>query len=360
MKTVATVLFALNLVTGSALAQVTRHVPADFPTIQAAINAAVDGDTVLVAPGTYFENINFGQKRIEVRSEAGMEMTTIDGSLSGSTVLISGSVHTNTTRLEGFTVRGGAQTGGSCGERGTALGVASASPTIAHCRFVANTTAPSGAAVVTTTSSANPVFVQCEFLGSPGINRCLLKSMCSSSPTVLESRFEDLWSGPDEWPHSIMQHLGGHMTIDQCVITFATDSIGEMFFVYWNTSLTVTNSVMEFSGGQSVGLAWLHTPAVTVNISGNSFNCVDPDQLFRFTGSGHTINLAKSNAFTFDCCGEPAPCLACPGDLNDDGIVNGADISIMLGFWGLNGKPVDADINGDGLAMLLSSWGKCP
>jgi len=56
----------------------------------------------------------------------------------------------------------------------------------------------------------------------------------------------------------------------------------------------------------------------------------------------------------------------CTGDLNDDGIVNGADISIMLGFWGLNGKPVDADINGDGLvdgadlAMLLSSWGKCP
>jgi len=38
----------------------------------------------------------------------------------------------------------------------------------------------------------------------------------------------------------------------------------------------------------------------------------------------------------------------------------------MLGFWGLNGKPVDADINGDGLvdgadlAMLLSSWGTCP
>jgi hypothetical protein len=56
---------------------------------------------------------------------------------------------------------------------------------------------------------------------------------------------------------------------------------------------------------------------------------------------------------------------SCPGDLNDDGIVNGADISIMLGFWGLNGKPVDADINGDGLvdgadlAVLLSSWGEC-
>ncbi len=34
------------------------HVPADQPTIQAAIGLAVNGDTVLVAPGTYKENIN--------------------------------------------------------------------------------------------------------------------------------------------------------------------------------------------------------------------------------------------------------------------------------------------------------------
>ena len=52
----------------SALAQNTLRVPADQPTIQAAINAATNGDTVLVSPGTYYENINFNGKAITVVS----------------------------------------------------------------------------------------------------------------------------------------------------------------------------------------------------------------------------------------------------------------------------------------------------
>ena len=35
------------------------NVPADYDAIQAAINASSDGDTVLVQPDTYIENINF-------------------------------------------------------------------------------------------------------------------------------------------------------------------------------------------------------------------------------------------------------------------------------------------------------------
>src|SRR5216117_3331126 len=45
------------------------HVPADQPTIQAAINAAVNGDTVQVSPGTYIENINFLGKAITVAGD---------------------------------------------------------------------------------------------------------------------------------------------------------------------------------------------------------------------------------------------------------------------------------------------------
>lgn len=62
----------------------TIHVPADSATIQAAIYGTFDGDTVLVANGTYFENIDFLGKAIIVKSEEGPKVTIIDGSQPSS------------------------------------------------------------------------------------------------------------------------------------------------------------------------------------------------------------------------------------------------------------------------------------
>src|SRR5215469_3743701 len=68
---VATVSLILLLGTAVTQAQQTINVPAGQPTIQAAINAANNGETVLVAPGTYLENVNFGGKAITVASSGG-------------------------------------------------------------------------------------------------------------------------------------------------------------------------------------------------------------------------------------------------------------------------------------------------
>lgn len=52
----------------------------------------------------------------------------------------------------------------------------------------------------------------------------------------------------------------------------------------------------------------------------------------------------------------------CPGDLDHDGAVNGADLGILLSQWGIAGS---ADLNSDGvvngadLGVLLSVWGAC-
>ena len=57
---------------------VTRTVPTQFPTIQAALNASAAGDTVAVLPGTYVENLLI-QRAIVLRSTGGPAVTVIDG-----------------------------------------------------------------------------------------------------------------------------------------------------------------------------------------------------------------------------------------------------------------------------------------
>jgi parallel beta-helix repeat protein/predicted outer membrane repeat protein len=57
----------------------TIYVPDDYPTIQGAIDASVNGDTVIVKPGTYVENIDFLGKDIVVKSSDGPDVTVIDG-----------------------------------------------------------------------------------------------------------------------------------------------------------------------------------------------------------------------------------------------------------------------------------------
>ena len=92
------------------------HVPADYNSIQSAIDDANDDDVVIVAAGTYQENIDFLGKAITVRSVNPNDpnvvaATIIDGSNPadpncGSVVTFAGGEDTNSV-LSGFTITGG-------------------------------------------------------------------------------------------------------------------------------------------------------------------------------------------------------------------------------------------------------------
>src|SRR5436305_4185386 len=83
---VLAVVFLCVVCMQAANAQTIIHVPADHASIQSAITAAQPGDTVLVAPGTYLENLNFQGKAITVTSSDGAGGTIVDGGGAGPVV----------------------------------------------------------------------------------------------------------------------------------------------------------------------------------------------------------------------------------------------------------------------------------
>ncbi|MFP4470614.1 MAG: hypothetical protein ACLFPE_08020, partial [Bacteroidales bacterium] len=88
-------------------------VPGMFSSIQEAINASFAGDTVIIEPGTYLENINLNGKAITLGSQFIVDnnpnhisQTIIDGSQNGHVVEISNG-EDSTTKIIGITITNG-------------------------------------------------------------------------------------------------------------------------------------------------------------------------------------------------------------------------------------------------------------
>ena len=154
MKKKVLIIFALFAVSFSLHSRII-NVPAEFTSIQSAIEVSADRDTVLVAPGIYYENINFRSKNIVVTSifylsgnSSIINFTVINGSKpsssdTGSCVIFSGG-EDSTAVIQGFTITGGSGTkwsdehGAGMFREGGGILVQSSSPVIQNNVIVSN------------------------------------------------------------------------------------------------------------------------------------------------------------------------------------------------------------------------------
>ncbi len=155
-------LVALILIATVAVQAATIHVPSEQPTIQAGIDAAVDGDFVVVAPGQYTGTGNrdiYVTKSVSIVSEKGSSITAIDCQAAGRGFVFPDG--TSEVRvLDGFTIVNGRGTAGGgifCGGENV---------TIRDCLFEANVGGEGGAVALVDAGSV--AIENCYFVDNIG------------------------------------------------------------------------------------------------------------------------------------------------------------------------------------------------
>ena len=334
-------------------------VPADFPSIQSAIDASVNGWVIRVAPGIYAERIALGNRQIVVEAANGAAATIIDGSgIPGSVVTMiapEGNALPGPI-LRGFTIRGGTigtQLPPTTNFVGGGLYAAFSRGMVQDCRFESNSAPFGGGAYL---YRCHMTLDGCTFeandAGSIGGGVLVFRGASTLEDCQIIDNFAVAQSGG-------VHVVGGDSSLVRTAIRGNESlTVGGGLGVYPEvgvpdgedgTATIVSDCVIEENSCKEAGGGlWVRSGFDTVYLDGTTICDNVPDEV-----SGAFVDLGKNTL-----------CI-CLADLNDDGIVNGADISVLLGFWGLTGKGVTGDIvpdgtvNGADLAALLSSWGEC-
>ena len=126
------------------------HQDSALSSIQAGLDSCAANDTVLVASGTYYENISWPEVAgIKLLSESGPDSTMIDGDSSGRVMTMPGSfIIDSSTVIQGFTLQNGSS------DSGGAIYCFHASPTISGNNLINNYAFSVGGAIQS--HNANP------------------------------------------------------------------------------------------------------------------------------------------------------------------------------------------------------------
>jgi hypothetical protein len=358
---------------------VTIHIPDDQMTIQAGIDAASEGDTVLVADGTYTgegnRDIDFGGKNIIVRSENGPEVTIIDCQGSASEHHRGFNFHNgedSTAVVAGFTI-----TGGYVSSYGGAIICTDGSnPTIANNMIITNQALNGGGGIGCT--SSGPIITGNYLSGNTGddggavmlsnSNATISYNIAAKNYVPYEGGAFSFWnSSPVMESNTIVGNTAGFVgsamflydsspTLDKCVVAFnhggntiACHASGTNDDPY----LSCTN-VFGNNGGDWVG-------CIAEQADSNGNFSLNP--LFCDTSTGdYNLLSASPCAPSNNSCNEliGALGLGCDylcGDANDDETINILDITYLIACLyqsGLCPEPQEkADVNSDGAVNIL-------
>lgn len=325
-----------------------KRVPQNYSTIQAAIQAASDGDLIKLSVGTYNERINFNGKAITIYGDAPVDQIRIDGGGKGPVVqFVSG--ENSDSILRNVTITNGQSGGSGCNAYGGAIHASDSSPTIMDCQFVMNHSA-GGGGCLHATNGADPLLINCEFRNTTGAS--VINDSCNGSSRLVNCLFQN-----NHVQHQYYHSSEGHNVLRDC--TFADCKVPEGGSVlHWDRPQAsglvegCTFEEVHFLGSDHIFYQALNgSPGAS--FSGCTFQCVDTDQ---FEGPW---NNAGENVFDIENC-------TCMGDIDRDGQVSGSDLSFILAGWGptsdefpqfdLNG---DGSVNGADLAIVLGLWGIC-
>ena len=312
MRHAATVLLCSGLCHGGIIT-----VPTEAQSIQEAIEASVNGDSIHVLPGMYNEAINLRGKAITLASTDGCAHTVIDaGGLGSSVQFVSG--EGGKTVLRGFTITGGIGTLYDDGRYGGGLFLLNSSPRIEDC-VISDNTADYGGGLHNLGSS--PTIVSCEFRNNTAsISGGGMRSHDFSEPIIDTCLFTNN-----------IGHFGGAMD-------YATDSVP-----YITGSQLVGNGADIRGGAIFIGC-----------------DCSAPN----IVNSEICLNVPDHIVGTWNDLGDNTVCDICEADITRDGVVDIAAVLDVIQAWG-PGACIQ-DLTGEGgvdvndLLIVIAAWGSCP
>ncbi|MCZ6692101.1 MAG: hypothetical protein O7H41_21150 [Planctomycetota bacterium] len=272
---------SINILSHVVTAGTVRVVPA-FGTIQAAINASVNGDVVLVQDGTYSgagnQDLLMGGKLIVVMSENGAATTIIDPSPSGRGFFMSNSGETSASVILGFTIQNCTASAIDCRM--------DASPSIRECTFLSNTNGAHGGAISLDAAGVGPVapvIVECDFdmnMVDPGFNDGgAIFAANMATPTIRNCRFTNN-SARRGGAILADDFVGTSMSISNCSFTSnSANSRGGAVRISEGTitDCTMTSNTAMFGGAFQVSSAF-----GTISLTG----CIFTDNEAQSGGAG--------------------------------------------------------------------------